>query len=125
MDRQHALSGNGMNLPELWMKRLCAGSVDDVLALYNRDAVLIPTFGNTPVRGLRAIASYLHEFVGERPMLCGSVGATITQFLGGSIQAFSGEYTFSWRGGCTTARFTFVVVDRFGIATHHSSESPR
>lgn len=108
--------------PAIWMKTLCGGSMNAVLALYAPNAVLVPTYGAVPLVGHRQMASYFRRFLGERPRLCGHIQTVQPQHMPG-FQVYSGLYTFKWHGGAAKARYTFVM---FGgkILTQHSSEVP-
>ena len=109
-------------LPNLWMDRLCQGSIAAVLSLYTDTAVLIPTYGKQLLCGHGELAGYFRKFTGERPGLCGSIDSMIVQRVG-LARVSSGEYSFVWRGGSSRARYTFVSTN-IGISTHHSSEVP-
>ena len=109
-------------LPQLWMDRLCSRSLPAVLSLYTDTAVLLPTFGAKVLRGKAELAGYFQGFVGARPGLCGTIDSVVEQRLG-AVTAFSGDYTFRWKGGRSKARYTFVLGP-LGITTHHSSARP-
>lgn len=121
------------------MRRVCTGSVADVLELYTKNAVLIPTFdksdlpgaGSGVLVGREYIAGYFRRFM-AKPNLCGAIDTTIAQPLIGAT-VYSGLYTFAWDGyvfrSSASARYTFVVVAGElavdgRIATHHSSQLP-
>lgn len=124
----------GLLLPRLWMKTLCEGSVDDVLALYAESCCLVPTYGDSPLYGKDALRSYFEEFTSSRPKLCGEIyGREIDQRLGSDYRAVSGTYNFVWDGEdgervSQNARYTFVIEPgtdpEWVIHTHHSSEVP-
>jgi len=107
------------------MRRLCAGNLAPLLGLYAPDAVLLATYEAQPLIGHDQIAAYLNDFIGQKPGLCGSIDCLINQSLNPGVlcQSISGIYSFRWRGGSATARYTFVFTGA-GIMTHHSSETP-
>ena len=116
-------------LLQRWLRTLCEGTPDEVVALYCPDAVLVPTFANIRI-GSDEIRDYFLEFM-SRPGLCGRIDEWVEQSLG-NIALVSGVYTFGWygdEGGPTTAqaRFTLVAERRAGrwkIINHHSSAVP-
>ena len=116
-------------LPVAWMQRVCTRSVPDVLALYDENAVLIPTYDKSDLPGAGTgvlvgkynIAGYFQRFL-AKPSLCGTVDSIIVQQLSG-VKIYSGLYTFRWHGGTARARYTFVVTTS-GKSTHHSSQAP-
>ena len=115
-----------VDVPRVWMSRVCSGDVAAVLGLYCRDAVLVPTYEPRVLRGHKQLAVYFREFLGK-PGLCGRIDSEIVQGLPYDTHVFSGTYTFNWRGGSAHARYTFVVGWRPRgprIVTHHSSETP-
>lgn len=117
----------GIFLPKHWMDALCEGDVAKLLAMYDVNAVLIPTFSNEPIQGHEALEQYFNEFAGSRPNLCGEVHEEIDQNLHDGHRSISGHYTFTWDGGSAEARYTFVIQeggDEWVIHTHHSSEFP-
>lgn len=107
-------------LPDIWLARICSGSIPAVLATYTDNAVLIPTYDTIKI-GKPQMAGYFKEFMGK-PELCGTIDSVIVQKLG-TTTVYSGVYTFNWRGGSAEARYTFVTVGS-KITTHHSSETP-
>ena len=116
-------------LPADWLKALCSGDVDAVMAMYSEHAVLVPTFQNDPLQGTEELTAYFTEFM-ERPNLCGESFGEIDQNLHENHRAISGTYVFSWGANETAAaRFTFVVhfdADKYEwvIYTQHSSAMP-
>jgi hypothetical protein len=111
------------SLPHLWMRRICAGSIGQVLALYAPASVLLATYEAKPLLGHAQMAAYFREFM-AKPGLCGTIDTLLIQ-RSSSWEVNSGLYTFRWRGGRVQARYTFVFdADPVQIATHHSSEVP-
>jgi hypothetical protein len=118
-----------INVPQIWMSKVCRGVVDDVLALYMPNAVLVPTFdksdlpgaGRGVLVGRRQLANYFHRFM-SKPGLCGRIDSCVPQRLG-VVDVASGLYTFKWQGGRACARYTFVSIGGV-ITTQHSSEMP-
>lgn len=122
----------GLFLVSHWMDALCKGDLASLLAMYDTDAVLVPTFSNGIVQGHERLQGYFEDFSGGRPNLCGVVHEELSQNLHGGHRAISGTYTFIWGDDPENlerddARYTFVIREREGnwiINTHHSSEFP-
>jgi uncharacterized protein (TIGR02246 family) len=117
-----------MLTPAHWMRVVCSGSPDAVLALYTPNAVLVPTYSRRVLQGHRELRAYFQRFLGGKPGLCGRIDSVINQ---GPV--VSGIYTFQWtpqvgvRPQQAQARFTFVYTptpEGWRISTHHSSGMP-
>ena len=118
-----------VQMPYVWMQRVCSGSIPYVLSLYTEQAVLVPTYSRAILQGHRQLGAYFHDFMGKEG-LCGTIDGLITQSIG-EAQVYSGFYTFHWTEQGVPkkvgARFTYVVVPTANgprILTHHSSEVP-
>jgi uncharacterized protein (TIGR02246 family) len=122
----------GLFLATHWMEALCEGDIAALLAMYDTNAVLVPTFSNDIVQGHDELQGYFEDFSGSRPNLCGEVHGEISQNLHDGHRAVSGTYTFTWGEDpenleSDDARYTFVIQEGAGewvIHTHHSSEFP-
>ena len=116
------------SLPAEWMARICSGDVAAVMRLYSDDAILIPTFEVEPLTRQDQLVAYFNDFIGQKSNLCGAIETESVQTVG-YAKIYSGLYSFSWDGGSTLARYTFVWQLGYGrfqnaIVTHHSSEAP-
>ncbi len=124
-------------MPEVWMQRLCRGSVPGILSLYDPRAVLVPTYSKSDLpgagigvlRGRDQLAGYFERFMGKKG-LCGTIDTMVAQRFG-PVTVFSGLYTFRWLEGrrrkTATARYTYVTVagpSGTQIVSHHSSAAP-
>jgi hypothetical protein len=63
-----------------WLATLCSGTPQDVVALYCRDGVLVPTFSTIRV-GRAEMLDYFDEFM-ARPGLCGRIDEWVEQSVG-------------------------------------------
>ena len=119
---------NSLLLVNHWLEALASGDPDEVVAMYDEGAILVPTLENEPLHGLEDIREYFVQFMGSHPGLGGAVHEEFNQNLGEGRRAISGNYTFQWDRGSLDARFTFVIVDQgddeWVIYTHHSSADP-
>jgi uncharacterized protein (TIGR02246 family) len=121
-----------IDFPARWMARVCEGDVSAILALYEPDAVLVPTYGRAVLRGRVELGGYFRTFTADRPGLCGRIDTATVQGGAGRTRVVSGTYTFAWDGPdgpeSAAARYTFVLVpsrkNGWRILTHHSSAKP-
>ena len=108
-----------------WNNALQTGNPKEVAALYEPNAILLPTVSNDVRHNHAEIENYFVHFVAKGPQ--GRIDeANIRTF--GQIAMNSGVYTFSFNDGSTVqARFSFVYRwngQRWMIVEHHSSKMP-
>ena len=108
-----------------WNNALQTGNPKEVAALYEPNAILLPTVSNAVRHNHAEIENYFVHFVAKGPQ--GRIDeANIRTF--GQIAMNSGVYTFSFDDGSTVqARFSFVYRwngQRWMIVEHHSSKMP-
>ena len=108
-----------------WNNALQTGDPKEVAALYEANAILLPTVSNAVRHNHAEIEDYFVHFVAKGPQ--GRIDeANIRTF--GQIAMNSGVYTFSFNDGSTVqARFSFVYRwngQRWMIVEHHSSKMP-
>jgi len=108
-----------------WNNALQTGNPKEVAALYEPNAILLPTVSNDVRHNHAEIENYFVHFVAKGPQ--GRIDeANIRTF--GQIAMNSGVYTFSFDDGSTVqARFSFVYRwngQRWMIVEHHSSKMP-
>ena len=108
-----------------WNNALQTGDPKEVAALYEANAILLPTVSNAVRHNHAEIENYFVHFVAKGPQ--GRIDeANIRTF--GQIAMNSGVYTFSFDDGSTVqARFSFVYRwngQRWMIVEHHSSKMP-
>jgi hypothetical protein len=111
-----------------WLHAVCSHDVNQVLALYCSDAVLLGTFASEIKQG-QELVEYFRMFLAKSE-LCGQIDECIMQETPGG-PVLSGVYTFWWVGPGgpeqEKARFSFVftqVGDEWLIVNHHSSVVP-
>jgi len=117
---------------EQWMQAVNKGDVEGLLGLYDRDAVLIPTFSNRLLNTPDKRREYF-EKLGSRDELSIAlhVKTLIAQEIQNQIFSLSGIY--NWRFAVDgellnfEARFSYVIsLSRpKPILHHHSSQIPR
>lgn len=114
-----------LSLFDEWNKALQTGEPKNVAALYEGNAVLLPTVSNKVRHNHDEIEDYFVAFLAKGPV--GKIDeANIRTF--GELAINSGIYTFSFKDGSSVqARFTFVYRwngSRWMIVEHHSSKMP-
>lgn len=115
-----------------WMQAVNAADVETLLALYDPQAVLIPTFSNRILNSPEKLRDYF-EKLGSRPDLSIALHekTLIVQELGNQQFALGGIY--NWRFAVDgevlnfEARFSYLMdLSRPNpIVHHHSSQIPR
>ncbi|MBX2835639.1 MAG: SgcJ/EcaC family oxidoreductase [Gammaproteobacteria bacterium] len=108
-----------------WNNALQTGEPKTITALYESDAILLPTVSNKVRHNHAEIEDYFVTFMAKKPI--GKMNeANIRIFDQVAIQ--SGVYTFTLKdGSAVPARFTFVYRwngQRWMIIEHHSSQMP-
>jgi hypothetical protein len=115
-----------------WEDHLTHSRLDELLAMYDDEAVLVSTFGTTILRGQEALSQYFTALM-ENPNLSVHVeDEQYNQNVHDEHRVLSGDYTFSWGTDASDmthvhARYTFAVSlvgDVWIASTHHSSEKP-
>jgi len=113
---------------EQWNGALQSGDPDQVSALYDPKALLLPTLSPIPRRDPAAIRDYFLGFLQRGPV--GQIESRTLQ-LGCNEAVDAGTYSFRFREGePVQARYTFVygyseADGRWLIQHHHSSCSRR
>ncbi|MCT7910549.1 DUF4440 domain-containing protein [Arcobacter lacus] len=123
---------NPKDILEQWMQSVNNGNVEKLLSLYDKDAVLIPTFSNRLLNTPDKLKNYF-EKLGSREELSIALHekTLIIQNLQNSISILSGIY--NWRFAVDgellnfEARFSYVIdlSKPNPILHHHSSQIPR
>lgn len=120
------------DFPAFWVGCVSQGRIDDLIALYHQDAVLMPTFSPHAARNEEALRAYF-TLLCSRENLQVKLHENTLDCLptGGKSYVISGiyEFRFSVDGTQLTfpSRFTFVIdlADERPIVHHHSSQIPR
>lgn len=108
-----------------WNEALQSGCADKVTALYESDAILLPTVSNQVRHNHDEIKDYFVNFLALKPV--GQIDESNIRLLG-ELAIHSGVYTFTFKGNASAqARFTFVYRHNgtcWKIIEHHSSKMP-
>ena len=108
-----------------WNEALQTGAPNTVVALYDTNAVLLPTVSNRVRHNHEEIEDYFTHFMSKGP--AGRIDEANVRIFG-QIAINSGIYAFSFRdGSAVKAGFTFVYQwngTRWLIMEHHSSQMP-
>jgi len=115
-----------------WCHAIGSGDLDEIMAMYEEDAVLLPIFGSEVLRGQEQLRAYFTTLL-ERPNLTvHGEDVEINQNATTGHRVLSGDYEFSWGTNANDmthlhARYTFAVAqvgDKWVASTHHSSVRP-
>ena len=115
-----------LNLFDDWNKALQTGSPDEVVKLYDKKAILLPTLSGQVRHTHEEIKDYFVHFLSKKPI--GKINESNIRIFG-NLAINSGIYTFNFKDGSSAeARFTYVYkkVDENNwiIVEHHSSLLP-
>ena len=123
---------NPKDILEQWMQSVKNANIEKLLSLYDKDAVLIPTFSNRLLNTPDKLKNYF-EKLGSREELSIALHekTLIIQNLQNSISILSGIY--NWRFAVDgellnfEARFSYLIdlSKPNPIFHHHSSQIPR
>ena len=110
---------------EEWNTALQTGEPKNVTALYESNAILLPTISNQVRHNHEEIEDYFIHFLAKGPK--GVINESNIRTFG-NITINSGIYTFTFSdGNSVQARFTYVYRwngQRWLIVEHHSSALP-
>ena len=110
---------------EEWNTALQTGDPRNVTALYESNAILLPTISNQVRHNHEEIEDYFIHFLAKGPK--GVINESNIRTFG-NIAINSGIYTFTFSdGNSVQARFTYVYRwngQRWLIVEHHSSALP-
>lgn len=111
---------------EEWNTALQTGEPKNVTALYESNAILLPTISNQVRHNHEEIEDYFIHFLAKGPK--GVINESNIRTFG-NIAINSGIYTFTFSdGNSVQARFTYVYRwngQRWLIVEHHSSALPQ
>jgi len=115
-----------------WMQLVNAADLERLVALYDRNAILIPTFSNRLLSKPEGIRDYFEKLCSREELSIALHEKTLAvQGLDDDVHALSGIYC--WRFGIDGELFTFearfsMIVDLSRptpILHQHSSQIPR
>lgn len=110
---------------EEWNTALQTGEPKNVTALYESNAILLPTISNQVRHNHEEIEDYFIHFLAKGPK--GVINESNIRTFG-NVAINSGIYTFTFSDGDSVqARFTYVYRwngQRWLIVEHHSSALP-
>lgn len=114
-----------LSLFDDWNSALQTGMPRKVVALYESDAILLPTVSNQVRHNHHEIEDYFVHFLSKGPK--GKINESNVRIFG-DIAINSGVYTFTFSNGSRVkARYTYVYRwngSRWMIVEHHSSQMP-
>lgn len=115
-----------------WVSRVCSGNANNIAALYNEAAVLIPTFSPHTVITNEGITNYFEQLASRDGLGVRLHNKALRkQSQGESLHTLSGIYSFEFEVDQVLlsfpSRFTFVIDTSLlkPILHHHSSQVPR
>ena len=116
------------NIPSLfedWNSALQTGDPKQVAALYETNAILLPTISNKVRHNHKELEDYFVNFLAKGPI--GTIDESNVRTYG-DVAINSGVYTFTFKDGSSVqARFTYVYRwngQKWLIVEHHSSQMP-
>ena len=114
-----------ISLFDQWNEALASKDPKKVAALYETNAILLPTVSNKVRHNLEEIEEYFVGFLDKHPV--GTIDESNVRVFS-DIAIHSGIYTFRFSNGDEVqARFTFVYKwngEAWKILEHHSSKMP-
>ena len=126
------LASDARDFPILWADNVNDLNAESLLALYDKNATLMPTFSAHTVGSRAALKSYFDHLLSRESLSVTLHKDTVDAFhLAGQLDLAIGVYSFTFEVDRTLltfpARFTFVLdLGRSApILHHHSSEVPR
>lgn len=110
---------------EKWNDVLQTGDAEQVAALYDADAILLPTVSNQVRHNHAERVDYFVNFLAKGPV--GKIDEANVR-IWGDLAINSGIYTFTFKDGSVVpARFTYLYRfngEGWKIVEHHSSMMP-
>ncbi len=120
------------DLLKTWVRYVNNGELDELLALYREDAILIPTFSNRILDTPEKIRVYFEKLTSREDLSVTVHEKTIAiHTISDTVYSVSGIYC--WRMAVDgellsfEARFSYVLdlSNKSPIIQHHSSQIPR
>ena len=113
-----------------WRDALASGKAENVVKLYDNDAILLATLAAKPITNQKARTQYFTTLT-AKPKVIATVDEKHIKLLDEDDAVISGLYTFSFEENGKTikipARYSFVYEKTNGawmIVEHHSSKVP-
>jgi uncharacterized protein (TIGR02246 family) len=113
-----------------WTNALSSGKAENVVNLYDKNAMLLATLNPTPIKDQQGRTEYFKKLT-AKPKLKADVTEENIRLLDENSAVVSGLYTFSFEQDGkkveVPARYTFVFEkekDKWMIVEHHSSKVP-
>lgn len=113
-----------------WRSALSSGKAENVVKLYDNDAILLATLAAKPITTQQQRTEYFTTLT-AKPKLTATVDEEYVTLLDEDSAVVSGLYTFRFEDAGKTvaipARYTFVYEKKHGqwmILEHHSSKVP-
>ena len=113
-----------LRLVQKWCQFLNTRNIPDLISLYGKNSVLMPTFSNKIITSKKEMIDYYNLLHGKQVRLLSSSERKYPRPLSNII---NGEYDFVSRSSSHKARYTFVFGmenSDWKIVCHHSSLIP-
>ena len=114
-----------------WISLVNQLAVDDLLALYHDDAVLLPTFSDELLTDKEGIRGYFEQLAAQQEVeVSVEESSVVEQSFSDGLFSLSGIYSWRFNKSDETltfeARFTFILdlTRAAPILHHHSSQLP-
>ncbi len=116
----------------IWLQAVKSGSIENIMALYDKNALLIPTFSNKVLNTPSKIKDYFVTLQKRRKLNVKLHPKTVhLQRISDTVYSVSGIYQWQFEVEnellSFEARFSFVfdINKKSPIINHHSSQVPR
>lgn len=123
---------NPQDVLKTWMSRVNEGDLNGILALYDGNAILIPTFSNRVLNAPEKIQNYFENLIHREDLSIALHEKTLTiQPMRDTLHSLCGIYCwrFAVEGELLSfeARFSFILDLSLPnpIVHHHTSQIPR
>lgn len=111
-----------------WVECVNKHNVEEVLKLYDDNAILLPTLSNKIRKTKAELQDYFEHFLSKKELKAEVKELYIQTVFNNELKADSGTYVFTWKNNqneyeSLNARFTFII-HKGKILEHHSSIEP-
>lgn len=126
------MAENPETVLKIWMSHINEGNIESLLTLYDKNAVLIPTFSNRLLNTPEKIRKYFENLVSREDLSIALHEKTlVVQPIRDNLYSMCGIYCwrFAVEGELLSfeARFSFIIDPNqpSPIIHHHTSQIPR
>jgi len=112
-----------------WIQLVNENNIEELLKLYDKRAILLPTLSNKIRKNKIEIRNYFEHFLAKKDLKAEIKQLYIQSMYNGDLKVDSGTYVFKYLDYDDIlqelpARFTFIIKNGL-ILEHHSSTNPK